>query len=51
MYMVASGTHVNDGCCFDYGNTEQPQANDVGNGFMDAVYLGKRCEHPHEHNA
>jgi hypothetical protein len=46
MYMVASGTHVNDGCCFDYGNTEQPLANDVGNGHMDAVYFGLRCEHP-----
>ena len=44
MYMVASGTHVNDGCCFDYGNTEQPLANDIGNGYMDAVYLGLRCE-------
>jgi hypothetical protein len=44
MYMVASGTHVNDGCCFDYGNTEQPAANDIGNGYMDAVYLGLRCE-------
>jgi hypothetical protein len=21
-YMVASGTHVNSGCCFDYGNAE-----------------------------
>src|SRR6185312_4553216 len=45
MYMVASGTHVDDGCCFDYGNTEQPAANDTGNGHMDAVYLGLRCEH------
>jgi non-reducing end alpha-L-arabinofuranosidase len=46
MYMVASGTHANDGCCFDYGNTEQPAANDTGNGHMDAVYFGFRCEHP-----
>jgi len=45
MYMVTSGKHVNNGCCFDYGNTEQPLANDVGNGFMDAVYFGLRCEH------
>ena len=22
MYMVTSGTHVNSGCCFDYGNSE-----------------------------
>src|SRR3954468_10466082 len=28
MYMVTSGKHVNGGCCFDYGNTEQPLAND-----------------------
>ena len=46
MYMVTSGKHVNDGCCFDYGNTEQPKANDTGNGHMDAVYFGMRCEHP-----
>jgi hypothetical protein len=46
MYMVTSGTHVNNGCCFDYGNTEQPLANDTGNGHMDAVYFGLRCEHP-----
>ena len=44
--MVTSGKHVNDGCCFDYGNTEQPKANDTGNGHMDAVYFGMRCEHP-----
>jgi hypothetical protein len=37
---------VNDGCCFDYGNTEQPAPNDTGNGHMDAVYFGTRCEHP-----
>jgi hypothetical protein len=46
MYMVTSGKHVNGGCCFDYGNTEQPKANDTGNGHMDAVYFGLRCEHP-----
>jgi hypothetical protein len=46
MYMVTSGKHVNGGCCFDYGNTEQPKALDTGNGHMDAVYFGMRCEHP-----
>ena len=46
MYMVTSGKHVNGGCCFDYGNTEQPKALDTGNGHMDAVYFGLRCEHP-----
>jgi hypothetical protein len=45
MYMVTSARHVNGGCCFDYGNTEQPLANDTGNGHMDAVYFGLRCEH------
>jgi hypothetical protein len=46
MYMVTSARNVNGGCCFDYGNTEQPLANDTGNGHMDAVYFGLRCEHP-----
>jgi hypothetical protein len=46
MYMVTSATNVNGGCCFDYGNTEQPKALDTGNGHMDAVYFGMRCEHP-----
>jgi hypothetical protein len=46
MYMLASGKHVNGGCCFDYGNTEQPKPLDTGNGHMDAVYFGMRCEHP-----
>jgi hypothetical protein len=41
-YMVASGTHVNDGCCFDYGNAETNNK-DTGNGHMEAVYLGKLC--------
>jgi non-reducing end alpha-L-arabinofuranosidase len=39
MYMVASGTHVNRGCCFDYGNAET-NTMDTGNGHMDAVNLG-----------
>jgi hypothetical protein len=42
MYMVASGTHVNSGCCFDYGNVEAVIA-DTGNGHMDAVNLGTTC--------
>ena len=37
--MVASGTHVNSGCCFDYGNAETNNR-DNGNGHMDAVYFG-----------
>jgi hypothetical protein len=45
MYMVASGTHVNGGCCFDYGNAEHT-ITDTGNGHMDAVYIGTRCHLP-----
>jgi non-reducing end alpha-L-arabinofuranosidase len=39
MYMVASGKHVNNGCCYDYGNAETNNA-DNGNGTMEAIYLG-----------
>jgi predicted alpha-1,6-mannanase (GH76 family) len=39
MYMVASGTNVNNGCCFDYGNAES-NSQDTGNGRMDAVNFG-----------
>ncbi|HEY3872190.1 MAG TPA: arabinofuranosidase catalytic domain-containing protein [Actinocrinis sp.] len=42
MYMVASGTHVNAGCCFDFGNAEKENS-DKGNGHMDAVNLNTRC--------
>ena len=45
MYMVASGTHVNGGCCFDFGNAEHT-VTDTGNGHMDAVYIGTRCHIP-----
>ncbi len=41
-YMVTSGTHVNSGCCFDYGNAETNN-DDNGNGHMDAVYFGTLC--------
>jgi hypothetical protein len=42
VYMVASGTHVNDGCCFDFGNAEAN--NDDNNaGHMDAVNLSTTC--------
>ena len=40
--MVTSGTHVNDQCCFDYGNAET-SGNDTGNGHMDAINLGTEC--------
>jgi len=39
MYMVTRGDHVNDGCCFDYGNAETDN-NDDGQGTMEAVYFG-----------
>src|ERR1019366_9495974 len=42
MYMVASGTHVNSGCCYDFGNAET-NTRDNGNGHMDAVNLGTEC--------
>ncbi|MDX6356200.1 MAG: non-reducing end alpha-L-arabinofuranosidase, partial [Streptomyces sp.] len=42
MYMVASGTHVNSGCCFDFGNAEISNL-DKGAGHMDAVNLGTKC--------
>jgi non-reducing end alpha-L-arabinofuranosidase len=41
-YMVTSATHVNSGCCFDYGNAETNN-DDNGNGHMDAVYFGTLC--------
>lgn len=41
-YMVTSGTHVNNGCCFDYGNTEIDHRAD-GNGAMDAINFGTEC--------
>jgi len=42
LYMVTSGTHVNSGCCFDYGNAET-SSNDTGNGHMEAIYIGNLC--------
>lgn len=39
MYMVTSGTHVNGGCCFDYGNAETNN-DDTGAGSMEAIYFG-----------
>jgi non-reducing end alpha-L-arabinofuranosidase len=42
MYMVTEGTHVNDRCCFDYGNAETNN-NDTGNGDMDAINFGTEC--------
>ncbi|MFF2817648.1 arabinofuranosidase catalytic domain-containing protein [Kitasatospora cineracea] len=41
-YMVTSGTHVNGGCCFDYGNSETDRKAD-GAGAMNAIYFGTSC--------
>ncbi|MFC0438884.1 arabinofuranosidase catalytic domain-containing protein [Kutzneria buriramensis] len=42
MYMVTSGTHVNGGCCFDYGNSETTRTAD-GPGAMDAINFSTSC--------
>jgi hypothetical protein len=42
IYMVTSGTHVNNGCCFDYGNSETDRKVD-GNGAMDAINFSTSC--------
>jgi hypothetical protein len=42
MYMVTSGTNVNAGCCFDFGNVET-NGGDNGAGHMDAVNFGTWC--------
>eukprot|EP00930_Biecheleria_cincta_P032041 TRINITY_DN22230_c0_g1_i1.p1 TRINITY_DN22230_c0_g1~~TRINITY_DN22230_c0_g1_i1.p1 ORF type:complete len:516 (-),score=59.96 TRINITY_DN22230_c0_g1_i1:58-1605(-) len=39
MYMVTSGKHYNNRCCFDYGNAES-DAHDDGDGTMEAIYFG-----------
>ena len=41
-YMITSGTHVNNKCCFDYGNSEIDHHAD-GNGAMDAINFGTEC--------
>ncbi|HKT01868.1 MAG TPA: arabinofuranosidase catalytic domain-containing protein [Rugosimonospora sp.] len=42
VYMVTSGTHVNSGCCFDYGNSETDRKAD-GAGAMDAISFSTSC--------
>ena len=42
MYMVTSGTHVNSGCCFDYGNSETTRKADAA-GAMDAINFSTQC--------
>ncbi|MGM1064954.1 arabinofuranosidase catalytic domain-containing protein [Saccharothrix sp. Mg75] len=42
MYMVTSGKHVNNGCCFDYGNSETTRKADAA-GAMDAINFSTQC--------
>jgi|WetSurMetagenome_2_1015567.scaffolds.fasta_scaffold37557_2 non-reducing end alpha-L-arabinofuranosidase len=42
MYMVTSGKHYNNGCCFDYGNSETDR-NPDGAGTMDAINFSNQC--------
>jgi hypothetical protein len=46
MYMVVSGTHYNQWCCFDYGNAETNNLDD-GNATMEAVYFGSSTQWGH----
>ena len=38
-YAIFDGSHVNNGCCFDYGNAETNN-DDNGAGHMEAIYFG-----------
>jgi hypothetical protein len=40
--MVTSGTHVNGGCCFNYGNSETTRMADAA-GAMDAINFSTLC--------
>ena len=44
IYAVMSGTHYNDKCCFDYGNSETDDTDD-GCGAMEAIYFGNAHWH------
>ena len=44
IYAVMSGTHTNDACCFDYGNSESDNKDD-GCGAMEAIYFGSAHWH------
>jgi hypothetical protein len=43
MYMVVSGKHHNQWCCFDYGNAETNNL-DNGKATMEAVYFGNSTQ-------
>ena len=42
IFAVMSGTHYNDQCCFDYGNSENTLTaeGDYNSGAMEAIYFG-----------
>ena len=46
MYMVCSGTHYNQWCCFDYGNAETNNL-DNGNATMECIYFGNSTQWGH----
>jgi hypothetical protein len=46
VYMVASGRHYNEWCCFDYGNAD-PSNLAAGEGTMEAVYFGDSTQWGH----
>ena len=43
MYMLVSGKHYNQWCCFDYGNAETNDTDD-GKATMEAVYFGNSTQ-------
>lgn len=47
IFAVMSGTHYNDRCCFDYGNSENNQLVPWrgGSGSMEAIYFGNAGWH------
>jgi hypothetical protein len=46
MYMVCSGKHYNQYCCFDYGNA-QTNNMDNGNATMETIYFGSSTQWGH----
>jgi len=46
MYMVCSGKHYNQWCCFDYGNAEKNNLDD-GPGTMECVLFGNSTQWGH----
>lgn len=45
IYAVVNGQHYSSHCCFDYGNAET-DANDDGEGTMEALYFGSHASWP-----